>query len=186
MKLRRLEKIDLPIRVAWANHPRVYPSMGFTPPISLEKTIAWWENNQKSNSRFDAVFETDDGEYAAFGGLTCIDPIIRKAEFYLFVNPDLHGQGIGTMATRMLCQYGFVILHLHKIYLLTNESNIPARRLYEKVGFKLEGVHRDEKLIDERFENRYYYGILASELKKSEVNLTGFNGIRGNGPTEVE
>jgi RimJ/RimL family protein N-acetyltransferase len=180
MKLRRLEKVDLPTRVDWANNPSIFPFMSFTPPISLENTIVWWENNQKNNSRFDAVFETDDGEYAAFGGLTGIDPIVRKAEFYIFANPDLHGRGIGTEATRMLCQYGFEVLQLHKIFLFANESNRVARRVYEKVGFTLEGVHRDEKLVGETFEGRCYYGLLACEYQKTELNMSGFNGIRVN------
>lgn len=148
------------------------------PPISLENTIKWWENNLNKNNRFDAVFETEDGEYAAFGGLTCIDSIARKAEFYIFANPNLHGKGIGTEAACMLCQYGFEILSLHKIYLLANESNLIARHVYEKVGFKLEGVHREEKLTQEKFEDRYYYGLLANEFVKSKLSMTGFNGVR--------
>ena len=177
MIIRGLEKADLPVRVAWANDPAIFHSMGFVPPISLEKTISWWEGNQNNNSRFDAVFETDEGEYAAFGGLTGIDPIVRKAEFYVFANPKMHGRGIGTRATRMLCQYGFEVLQLHKIFLLTNESNVAARKLYEKVGFTLEGIHREEKLFNERYEGRYYYGMLASEFQKSDIHMTGFNGV---------
>ena len=35
MYLRRLQESDLKDRVMWMNDVAVYPSMGFTPPISL-------------------------------------------------------------------------------------------------------------------------------------------------------
>ena len=60
-----------------------------------------------------------------------------------------------------------MVVLLHKIYLYTNSTNAGARKTYEKVGFKLEGVHRDEMIADECYENRLYYGLLASEFDKA-------------------
>ena len=179
MKLRLLMKEDLPARVDFMNHESIYKSMGFTPPISIENTERWYESNKTNKNRFDAVFETDEGEYAAFGGLTNIDHEIGKAEFYIFVNPSLHGKGLGTEATKMLCKYGFEVLNLYKIYLLTNSSNVKARHIYEKVGFKLEGLHRGEKVISGNREDRCYYGLLSHEFdgKWCELTMIGNNGV---------
>ena len=73
MILRLLAKSDLPIRVKWMNNPRIYKTMHFTPPISLEKTIEWHSNNVNNASRRDVAFEDDNGELIAMGGLTNID-----------------------------------------------------------------------------------------------------------------
>ena len=129
MKIRRINTGDLPTRVVWMNNAHVYKTMHFTPPISLENTKKWYEGNLNNDKRFDAAFVDNNGELVAFGGLTNIDYTVRKAEFYIFVNPDMHGKGIGTIATIMLCKYGFDILQLHKIYLYTNASNIGAKKL---------------------------------------------------------
>lgn len=169
--LRLITSSDIPERIKWMNDIRVYPSMGFTPPISYENTMEWYKNVKKNNFRTDLVVTNEKGNLLAFGGLTGIDNLTRKSEFYIFVNPDLQGQGIGYMATYAICKYGFLVLGLHKIYLLTNESNLIARRLYEKVGFKLEGVHRDEKLSNDGFESRYYYGLLRNEFDDSITPL---------------
>lgn len=70
------------------NNESVYRNMHFTPPISLENTRRWFEKNQTCNSRIDVVFE-EEGIIVAMGGLTNIDNMLRKAEFYIFVNPEL-------------------------------------------------------------------------------------------------
>lgn len=171
MKIRRINVDDLPSRVNWMNNPMVYKTMHFIPPISLENTRRWYESNLNNSKRFDAAFEDEDGQLLAFGGLTNIDYVVRKAEFYIFVNPEMQGKGIGTKATGMLCKYGFDILQLHKIYLFTNASNVGAQKTYEKVGFVLEGVHREENIISEKYEDRLYYGLLAKELKLLDCPL---------------
>lgn len=179
MKIRRINTSDLVARVDWMNNPMIYRTMHFVPPISLENTKKWYESNLNNNKRFDAVFEDEGGQLVAFGGLTNIDYSVRKAEFYIFVNPNMQGKGIGTAATKMLCKYGFDILQLHKIYLFTNASNKGAKKTYEKVGFVLEGVHREENIIAEKYEDRLYYGLLAKEFdsENSSLEMKGWNGI---------
>ena len=171
MKIRKIEASDLVARVEWMNNPMVYKTMHFVPPISLENTRKWFESNLNNSKRFDAAFEDEDSNIVAFGGLTNIDYTVRKAEFYVFVNPFMQGKGIGTAATRMLCKYGFDVLQLHKIYLYTNGSNIGAKKTYEKVGFALEGVHREENIIAEQYEDRLYYGLLAKDFNSLGVEL---------------
>ena len=178
MKIRKINSSDLVSRVEWMNNPMVYKTMHFVPPISLENTQKWYESNLNNSKRFDAAFEDDGGQLVAFGGLTNIDYTVRKAEFYIFVDPNLQGKGIGTTATRMLCKYGFDVLQLHKIYLFMNASNIGAKKTYEKVGFVLEGVHREENIIAEKYEDRLYYGLLAKDFdtENHPLELKGYNG----------
>lgn len=180
MKIRKISEADLPERVRWMNDPSVYKTMHFTPPISLEKTKEWYHKNQKAN-RYDMVFEDEEGNLLAMGGLTSVDYTTRKAEFYIFVNPLKQRQGFGSEATYLLCKYGFDILKLHKIFLYTNASNLGARKTYEKVGFKLEGIHRDEMIENETYEDRLYFGLLANELQanKDTLRFSGDNDYKG-------
>ena len=180
MKLRLLASSDLQTRVKWMNDPRVYRTMHFTPPISLEKTLEWHSKNVNNANRCDVVFEDEKGNLVAMGGLTAIDYSVRKAEFYVFVNPERQREGIGTQATCLLCKYGFEVLQLHKIYLFTNSSNTGARHTYEKVGFSLEGIHRSEMITDEKYEDRLYYGLLAPDFNSNKYPLefTGLADVR--------
>ena len=163
MKIRRILEEDLITRVKWMNHPNIYSSMHYDIPVILEKTISWYKNILHNSSRIDFVFEKN-GEIVAMGGLTGIEHKVKKAELYIFVNPFCFSKGTGTIATKLLCSYGFSNLCLNKIYLLTNESNIPAQKVYEKVGFRLEGRLRKEVIVNSRIEDRLYYGILKEDF----------------------
>ena len=119
-------------------------------------------------TRADVVFE-EDGNIVAMGGLTGIDSFTNKAELYIFVNPFQQSKGIGTIATKLLCRYGFDNLGLKKIYLITDVSNVSAQKVYEKAGFKLEGKLRKEYLTkDGMLEDILYFGLLKEEWNKNE------------------
>lgn len=164
MKLRKLELKDLPSRVEWMNHPKVYQSMHFDVPVLLEKTKQWFDNVKKNPNRSDVVFE-EKGMLVGMGGLTNINRLTGKAELYVFINPNLQAGGLGTKAVEMLCRFGFDELKLNKIYLETNENNYAAIRVYEKCGFLLEGTLREEYLSEEgQLLNRLYFGLLKKEF----------------------
>ncbi len=170
MLIRELSLEDLAIRVKWMNNPKVYSSMHFDLPVKMDNTVAWYERNKDNGSRSDVVF-CDDGEIVAFGGLTSITSDTKKAELYIFVAPDAQHTGLGTKATKLLCDWGFSKLGLKKIYLYTNEDNMAAIKVYEKCGFVLEGRHRKEYLNEKgELKDRLYYGLLLSDYEKSHVS----------------
>lgn len=168
MKIRKIKFDDLSVRVEWLNSPEVYSGVHIIPPVSLENTINWYNKNQSINNRYDMVFLDDSNEMVAMGGLTNIDNQIRKGELYIFVNPQKQRQGLGNMACRLLCNYGFEILNLNKIFLYTNSDNIGAQKLYEKIGFQKEGVFREEMIRDGKYLDRLYYGLLFSDFLHNE------------------
>lgn len=150
------------------NNPAIYSSMHFDLPITLEKTMEWFNNNQGNEKRADMVV-LEDGVIIAFCGITSINPVIGKSELYIFVNPNNQAKGYGTKATLLLCKYGFEEKGLHKIYLETNEDNYAAQKVYERCGFKLEGRHRKEYLAkDGEWKDRLYYGLLKEEFNQLE------------------
>ena len=166
MIIRRIQKEDLPVRVAWMNNPKVYSSMHFKVPILLENTIKWYENNLNKDNRFDITI-LKDNEIVAFGGYTSIDRRVGKAETYLFADPIKHHHGIGTEAKMLMCQYGFEVLGLNKLYFVANEDNLPIIRVNEKCGFVMEGRLRQEYLTTKgELKDMLYYGLLKVEWKK--------------------
>ena len=164
MDIREIRKEDLSTRVEWMNNPKIYRSMHFAIPVTIENTLKWYGKIMTDNSRVDVSFVDKEGALIAMGGLTHIDTALQKAELYIFVSPDLQGEGYGINCTALLCQYGFEKLGLHKIYLYTNANNKVASHIYEKIGFKLEGVLRDEVVENGIYSDRLYYGLLKMEF----------------------
>ena len=68
----------------------------------------------------------------------------------LIGNPDYRGQGIAEEATRLWIQYGIQGLGLEKIYVSTLQTQIANIKLNENMVFQVEGLLRNEVLIDGR------------------------------------
>lgn len=165
---KRFSKNDIPIRVNWINDSRINQTMFFDLPASIENTEKWYANNINSKSRIDFSFFDKDGDLIAMGGFTSISDEHKNAEYYVMVNPNLQGQGIGKKVSIWMYNYAFSKLNLHKIYLYTNDDNISAYSIYEKAGFKLEGVLREHKWKNDKYQNRRFYGLLKEEWDKIE------------------
>ena len=166
MKLRLLQEQDLPLRVKWMNDARVYSTMHFKPPILLENTIQWFNFNKNNGRRKDFVLETEVGHILTMSGLTGLDIEISKMESYIFVNPEVKTKGLGKKTLFLQCLYAFEILKIKKVYAYIDSDNISSQKLYEKIGFKKEGVLRNESKRQDFFINRYYYGCFNEDLDK--------------------
>lgn len=76
---------------------------------------------------------------------------------------DYWGRGYGADAMRLILQYGFIELNLHRISLGVHSYNKRAFKSYEKVGFKVEGVMRHDTFREGRRTDGIYMGILRDE-----------------------
>ncbi|WAH39113.1 GNAT family N-acetyltransferase [Alicyclobacillus dauci] len=93
--------------------------------------------------------------------LNDIDRNNRSANFRIAISDPFTGQGYGTEATRLMLDYGFGMLNLHRIELDVYTINERAAHVYEKVGFKREGVKRQNWY----FNHQYYDSIVMSVLE---------------------
>ena len=92
-----------------------------------------------------------------------IDHENRKAEYGIFIGEeDCLGKGYGTEAAKLVTEYGFEKLHLHKIYLQVIAENERARKSYQHAGFIKEAV-----LKDEVFQNGSFHDVIRM-IKISE------------------
>ena len=76
---------------------------------------------------------------------------------------DYWSKGYGTDAMRLIVQYGFIELNLHRISLGLHAYNERALKTYQKVGFKMEGRMRGEGLRDGVRYDSLWMGILREE-----------------------
>jgi aminoglycoside 6'-N-acetyltransferase len=71
-----------------------------------------------------------------------LEPRYRHARVDLFVDPDLHGRGLGTEALRRVVRQLIDERGHHRITIDPAADNAAAIRCYEKVGFRRVGVMR--------------------------------------------
>ena len=113
-------------------------------------------------ARSVTVDELIDGERNLLGVVTTLEdkPIgalayldhdneQRRAELRKLIgDPDYRGMGLAEEATRLWLAYGIRELGLEKIYVSTLQTHISNINLNERIGFQVEGLLRDEVLID--------------------------------------
>ena len=71
-----------------------------------------------------------------------VDPKYRHASIDLFLDPALHGRGIGTDVVRRVVRHLIDERGHHRITIDPAADNAAAIRAYEKVGFRPVGVMR--------------------------------------------
>ena len=76
------------------------------------------------------------------------EPDYRHATIDIFLDPSLHGQGLGTLALRLLVRHLIDERGHHRITIDPASENAAAIRSYEKAGFRpiglMEAAWRDE------------------------------------------
>ena len=70
------------------------------------------------------------------------DPKYRHASIDIFLDPALHGRGLGTDAVRTLARHLVADRGHHRITIDPAADNAAAIRSYEKAGFRRVGVMR--------------------------------------------
>lgn len=150
----------------WINNPENNQFLHYDIPISVAGTEKWFDSHINNTNRFDAVMEAD-GVPVGTIGLLEIDRKNSKAEYYVAMGePSYKGKGVAKEASRLILQYGFEELGLNRIYLFTEIDNIAAQKLFERVGFKKEGIIRQDIISHGKYVDRVTYGYLKEDWDK--------------------
>lgn len=149
-------------------------------PMRTKDYAAKWAAEKKAGDILFGIWACRDGckpsdcphalVFIGTCGLHSHRDIYRSWEFRILIfDPRWIGKGIGEEATRLTVDYGFKRLNAHRIWLGVNEQNKGAVRCYEKVGFRLEGVLRDEIFVFGKYVNALRMGILEGEWASSAI-----------------
>lgn len=119
-----------------------------------------------------AITLKDAPAYIGEAVLNEIDWVNRTASYRIALGgPATFGKGYGTEATRLIIDYGFCQLNLHRIELEVYAFNPRAQRVYAKVGFVREGVRRDVLLWEGQYHSAIVMSILEHEYRRSDTSL---------------
>jgi RimJ/RimL family protein N-acetyltransferase len=134
-------------------------------PVSPDAPAAPYRISDPSDDHAAfSIVETADGDaLAGEAVLWGIDKHNRSAHIGISLRPAFRGRGLATDAVRVLCEYGFVVLGLHRLGLETLGDNAAMLRTAERVGFVREGVLRRAAWVSGEFLDEVVFGMLAEE-----------------------
>jgi len=131
--------------VSWLRDPEVAVMVGAEHVPSVKERLEQIEAFKVSSS--DLVLGVEVKSTLRLIGtiaLRDIDWIRRVAEAAVFIGEKAQwGKGYGTEALNLLLRIGFKELDLKRIQLHVEPSNLRARHVFEKVGFKEEGASEE-------------------------------------------
>lgn len=87
----------------------------------------------------------------------------RSTEMGIDILPGSQGKGYGREAIQWALDYAFRRAGLHRVRIRAFEWNTGALRLYEKIGFKIEGREREALWHEGRFWDGVEFGMLEQE-----------------------
>ena len=164
--LRKFTESDIDSKIKWINDDENNQYLHYDIPLVYDKTLAWYDKVKDDKNRYDAVIEYNNIPVGVLG-LINIDENKKKAEYYITIGEkDYKGRGIATIATKKIVEYGFNNYNIEKIWLCVDADNSIARKLYNKVGFELEGVLRKDIYFKGKMIDRCMYGICKEEWNR--------------------
>ncbi|WP_030175923.1 GNAT family N-acetyltransferase [Streptomyces sp. NRRL S-813] len=105
------------------------------------------------------------------------EPDYRHAGIDLFLDPTVHGRGLGTEAVRTLACHLIDVHGYHRLIIDPAADNTAAIRCYTKVGFRPVGIMRQyERGQDGTWHDGLLMDLLATELVRGEGLLNPSQG----------
>jgi RimJ/RimL family protein N-acetyltransferase len=167
--LRKLEESDLERTWKWMNDPEVFFAIGVDVPINKTAQKRWFHELDQSTSK--TVFAICLHEGDTHVGNVSLDSIHRRhrnARLSIFLaDSPTRGKSLGTRAMRLLIEYAFEFLNLHRLYCKTTAGNPAVLNFYQNLGFKVEGQLREHEYIQGQYVNKIMLGLLRSDLPPS-------------------
>ncbi|MFX1495312.1 MAG: GNAT family N-acetyltransferase [Promethearchaeota archaeon] len=166
--LKELSKKDIPLINKWRNDPEVIDFLGGPfRYINIEIEEAWFETYLKNRDKQVrcSIFLDSDEKLIGLVSLLDIDHISKSAEFHIMIGDKKnYDKGYGTEATKLMLNHAFNNLNLNRIYLKVLEDNLRAIKIYDKCGFKKEGVLRSAVYKNGSYKNLIIMSILKKEF----------------------
>jgi len=98
------------------------------------------------------VIDYGNGDDAQFAGVISLHTINIKnhaAEIGYWMEKSMRGKGIGTLAAKMITDYGFRSLGFRRIDGLADVENAASQKLLTSAGFQKEGILRNKVTRDD-------------------------------------
>lgn len=170
VSIRKFDEKDIPYKVKWINDEKNNRYLHYDLPLKEDETLAWFRKVKDRTDRMDFTITYND-EPVGLIGLLNIDKKNKKAEYYICVGEETYkGKGVAYIASKLLIDYASNKLKLSKLYLYTEVENIPAQKLFEKIGFRKEGLLRNDLIYNGRKIDRYVYGLdLEGDLIETKI-----------------
>jgi len=173
VRLSSMTKEDTEIYHKWRNDVEVMhstnPSLDVYP---MEATKEFVDHVILGTNAAKSYIMVEKGNEIPIGivALINIDYKNRNAECIIDIGEkEYWGKGFGSEGLKLLLDYVFYEMNLHRVSLKVFSFNDRALRLYTKIGFQQEGSSRQSLFRDGEWHDIIHMGLLQNEYFEKQV-----------------
>lgn len=165
--LRSLEVEDKEAFYKWSRQREVtlYSLSSYAYPQSKSDIERWLSSINSNNTQISfGICHKESGELIGYAGLSGISNLNRSGEYFILIGERRYwGKGVGTSVTKVVTNYAFRTLGLHRVQLTASVLNPGAIKAYEKAGYQREGIMRQSGFRNGEFVDKVLMSVLSSE-----------------------
>ena len=167
--LRPFEPADIgEAYLRWLNDPEVTRYLGVgREPVTLESVRRYVERfRDSSTDLLFAIIDRQTNRHIGNVTLNHIHPVHRTADTGLMIGDKAFwGKGYASEAWVLLIDFAFTQLGLHKIIAGAVAGNQGSLSALRRLGFREEGVLREDFCLDGQYQDTIRLGLLQHEFK---------------------
>lgn len=151
---------DLPLLLTWRNHPSVRQFMLTQHEITEQEHANWFARASQDAARHLLLVEDD---LTAIGYVQFTPTGSPNVCDWGFYTAPLAPPGSGRQLGQAALHHAFDVLGMHKVCGQALATNAASIGFHQRLGFKQEGVLRDQHLMGDTYHSLICFGLLATE-----------------------
>ncbi len=163
--IRKMTKTDLETVLVWRNHIDVRRFMYTQHVISMEEHTSWFERVSLDPTRHLLIYDVDNKPLGFINIHEMANGGIADWGFYVATNAP---RGTGSALGRSVLHYAFQTLSLHKLCGQAIAFNERSIRFHLKLGFRKEGVLRQQYFDGNNYHDVWCFGLLADAWRSDD------------------
>ena len=164
--LRPMKDDDTENIVRWRNSDTVRSRFIYQKLFTKESHENWIKTMIDTGKAVQMIICLKDGDVPVGSVyIRDIDMTHHKGEYGIFIGEEAaRGKGIGTAAAKLMIQYAFEELRLHRLFLRVFADNVQAIKSYEKAGFIREAYLKDDVFVGEKYCDIVLMAVLETDV----------------------
>lgn len=168
-----------------SHESRLYESYNLANMTYLEKRFWYSFKRRNSKRQYYSIKDAKSNILYGYLGIKNINDKDLSGELGIVLDPKFIGNGLGTLAMKILLDYLFKSLDFRKIILEVNQFNHRAIKSYEKLNFKfvtdylIDFEVQDINIFEEEYKNQwddfvFFDGVLYTKVHLMELTKENY------------
>jgi len=138
-------------------------------PNTPEKMEEYYRNTALSpNNIMLAIIDKESDKHIGNIKLGPVNWITRIASLGIMIgNQEFWGKGYGTEAIKLVLDYAFLRLNLHKVTAGIAAIHQASIEAFKKAGFEIEGQLKSQFFLDGKYYDSVYLGVTKEDFFKN-------------------